>query len=180
MIRLFVGIALPGEVRQRLAGLCSGLAGARWVEPANMHLSLRFIGPVDEGVAEDVDAALAGVREPAFDLSVRRLDAFGSGQRVRTVWAGLAPSARLAHLHGKVETAVVRAGLQPDGRRFTPHVTIARLKNAGGARVGAFIEAHGGLAAMPFAVRHFTLFESVLGRQGARYRAVAEYPLDGA
>lgn len=181
MIRLFIGIALPAGLRHSLAGLCAGLAGARWVEPENMHLTLRYVGPVDEGEAEDVDAALAAVRgEPAFGLSLSGIDAFGSGHRVRAVWAGVAPEPALVHLRDKVESACVRAGLAPEGRRFTPHVTLARLKGVPEEPVRDFIEAHGGFAAAPFAVQAFTLFESLLGRGGAHYVALRDYPLGGA
>ncbi len=177
-MRLFVGIPLPEASRQALTGLCSGLPGARWVAPENMHITLRFIGEVPGAEAEDVDAALAAIRQPAFTLRLAGIDNFASRAKVRSLWAGFAPSAVLVRLRDKVESAIVRAGYDPEGRKFTPHVTIARFKKTPPARVGAFIEDVVGFPMEPFAVRHFTLFESILGRQGAHHRAVAEYPLD--
>src|SRR5476651_1757266 len=70
MIRLFVGIALPPELRLRLSLLCSGVPGARWVDPGNFHVTLRFIGEVDEGTASDIDVALAQIVAPRFALTL--------------------------------------------------------------------------------------------------------------
>lgn len=178
MFRLFVGIPLPAPVRDRLGGLCSGLPGARWVAPECMHVTLRFIGEVGGRDAEDVHDALARIRSSAFALTVAGIGCFESGRKVRTLWAGIAKEERLSRLHEKVETAVVRAGLEPDRRKFKAHVTLARFKNGGSPRIGPFIESNNTFATAPFAVDHFTLFRSFLGREGPHYEALADYPLD--
>lgn len=178
MIRIFVGVPLPEGVRERLAGLCSGLPGARWVAPENLHVTLRFIGEVDEAEAEDIDAALAAIRHGAFPLALAGADCFGSSNKVRVVFAGVEPSEPLMHLYGKVESVLVRLGLEPEGRKYKPHVTLARLRNTPRRRVGDFLAAAGPFRAEPFPVTGFTLFRSFLGRQGAHYEALAEYPLD--
>ncbi len=112
MLRLFVGIGLPPEHRLALSVICLGLHGARWVDPGNYHVTVRFIGEVDEGTASDVDAALTGVRSPAFPLSVEAVDVFGS-DKPRTLYAGVGKSPPLALLHERVEHALMRAGLEP-------------------------------------------------------------------
>ena len=178
MLRLFVGLALPDGVIARLAVMCSGLPGAHWVEATNMHLTLRFIGEVDETTAEEVDARLAGIAAEAFDLELRGLGTFGEGAKARAVWAGVAPSASLSHLHAKVESAVVRAGLSPEGRKFTPHVTLARLTRPQPSRLQSFIEGNGLFAAGPFQVAQFTLFESRPGNGGPIYIPLADYDLN--
>ena len=178
MIRLFVGIPIPPRHGEILARRCAGLPDARWVDPANMHLTLRFVGDIGEGAAEDVDASLATVQAPAFELRLAGFDSFGSGRRMRAVWVGFDPSPALRHLREKVESAVVRAGFPPEGRKFTPHVTLARLKGTTSARVRDFIETQDDLALAPFPVRRFTLFESFLGHGGARYRSAVDYPLE--
>ncbi len=180
MIRLFVGIPIPPEQGDMLARRCAGLADARWVDPTNMHLTLRFIGDIDEGAAEDVDASLATVQAPAFDLRLAGFDSFGSGRRMRAVWVGFDPSPALVHLRDKVESAVVRAGFPPEGRKFTPHVTLARLKRTPPADVRDFIETQDDLALPPFPVRRFALIESFLGHRGAHYRSAVDYPLEDA
>ena len=179
-MRLFVGVPLPDEVRESLGALCSGLPGARWVRPENMHVTLRFIGEVDRDTAEDIDATLAEVRAPAFALKLSGVGSFQSGRRVRVVWAGIEPCEALVRLHGKVESAVVRTGLESERRRFKSHITLARLKNTPSAKVGDYIEDRNAFAVEPFPVPHFTLFRSHLGREGAHYESLADYPLAGA
>lgn len=178
-MRLFVGIALPEDVRDRLGALQAGLPGARWVEPEKAHLTLRFIGETDGGRAEDIDEALAAIRAPAFGLRLSGIGCFESGRRVRAVWVGLDRSEALAHLADKVESAIARLGFPPERRKFTGHVTLARLDGAPAETVGPYIAHHNTFAAGPFPVDRFTLFRSFLGKRGSRYQALADYRLDG-
>jgi len=176
MIRLFAGIAVPDSHRQQLAAMQNGIKGARWVEPHNLHLTLRFIGEVDESVAEDLTTALDVVRADPFELTLKDIGTFG--RPPHSVWAGVedAPAGALGHLQSVVESIVVRAGLAAEGRKFSPHVTLARFKpSISQERLGAFVEAHAGLALPPFEVNGFTLFESHLSHLGAQYAAYAEY-----
>jgi 2'-5' RNA ligase len=179
-MRLFVGIALPEDIRARLALLQAGIPGARWVSPGNLHLTLRFIGEVDGGQAHDIDAALDAVKGPPFALTFSGLGCFDRKGRVHTIWAGIAKSEPLMRLQAKVETALVRLGLEPEGRKFLPHTALARMKNglAHSHKIGAYLEANNLFAAGPFEVSRFTLFRSHLGSAGAHYEALAEYPLD--
>ncbi len=176
-MRLFVGVPLPAEVRESLGNLCSGVPGARWVDAGTNHITLRFIGEVDSIQAEDIDAALNDVREPAFRLALRGVGCFDSGRKVRTVWAGVVRSDGLMHLRDKVESAIVRAGFEPERRKFKPHVTLARFKNTPSARVGPYLETHNTFAAGPFPVDRFHLLRSYLGHAGAQYQTIADYPL---
>lgn len=177
MIRLFVGLELPEAARERLHGLGGGVPGARWIAPENMHLTLRFIGNVTDDVVADIDEALARIRARAFDLEIAGLGEFSRGRRPAMIWAGVRPVPGLMDLQRRIEAAVVKAGFPPEGRRFTPHVTLARLKGGAPARVRAFVAEHNLLRIDPFPVARFTLFSSHLGRQGASYRAEADYPL---
>ena len=186
-MRLFVGIPLPDDVRARLAELRGGLKGARWVVPENLHLSLRFIGEVAGGEDRDIGHALKTVSARAFDMRLAGLGAFDRRGRVHAVWAGVETSVEkgvgkpdaLARLQGSVESTLVRSGLDPEHRKFKPHVTLARMKNGSAEETGQFLEAHHGFSAGPFTVDRFTLFESHLGRGGANYVALQDYPLQG-
>lgn len=180
MIRLFVGLELPDGIRARLAGLGGGVPGARWIPSENYHVTLRFIGEVDEGRAEDIDAILSRVRAPVFDMRIAGVGAFGRNHQVHTLWAGIADAPEIKQLHDKIDRAVMRAGLPPDRRKFMPHVTLARLHAAPVDRVEGF-KAHNALfSAGPFRVDSFVLFSSLLSRNGAIYRPEAEYPLRAA
>ena len=177
-MRLFVGISLPADIRLALGTLCSGLAGARWVSQENMHLTLRFIGDADNASATDLDAELNEVQMPVFELAFSGIGNFSKGARLRALWAGVESNEALLHLQGKVEKAAQRAGFEPEGRKFTPHMTLARFK---GQRVdlGDYLEANGAFATAPFPVEQFTLFESHLGHGGAHYVSLNDYPLNG-
>ncbi|QQP89041.1 RNA 2',3'-cyclic phosphodiesterase [Skermanella rosea] len=177
MIRLFVALELPEAVRERLAGLGGGVPGARWTEPENLHLTVRFIGEVENGLLPDIDAALGSVSAPAFDLVLDGVGQFGSGSRSRVLWAGVERNDALVHLNQKVESALVRAGLPREERRYSPHVTLARLRDAPQERVGRFIQDRGLFRAGPIRVEHFTLFESRPGSGGPVYDPLREYPL---
>lgn len=178
MVRLFVALDLPGTVRDRLAALTQApLPGARWVPPANMHLTLRFVGEVDHGRADDIDAALAGISARGFPLTLEGIGVFESGRRVHALWVGVERNPALEHLRAKVESALVRAGCEPERRKFSPHVTLARLDQPDAAKLGAFLHDNGLFRLGPVPVEHFTLFSSSLGRDGAHYTAEADYAL---
>ena len=177
MTRLFVAIELPGEVKCRLAALCFGVSGARWVAENNLHLTLRFIGEVDNTQIDDIDHALARVRAPVCDLSLDGVGQFESRRQPRVLWVGTPANDALTRLHDTVESALVRAGLEPEGRKFSAHITLARLREARRAKVADFIAEHSLFQAGPFPVTSFALFSSFLARNGAIHRIENEYPL---
>lgn len=178
-MRLFVAIPMPAEIADRLAGLMGGLDGARWIHPDDLHLTLRFCGEVDGGTAEDLAGALAALRAPAFDLRLAGFGTFGSGRRLRALWAATAASPALELLQGRVEQAVRSAGLEAEGRRFVPHVTLARF--AGGVadeEVSHWIALNSPFAAGPFRVPEAVLFESFPGGDGPHYERRLAVPLE--
>jgi len=176
-MRLFVALTLPENIRWQLRMLCGGLAGVRWVPPENFHITLRFLGYLDGGAMEDVDAALAGIRAPAFDLNFSCLGHFASGQRIKSIWAGIERTQALQHLHDKIESAVVRAGLTPDGLKFTPHATLARPRDLDRRKLQDYLAANSPFRTESFPVTHFTLFSSFHGSETAIYRAEQSYAL---
>jgi 2'-5' RNA ligase len=177
-MRLFVALLLPARVLEDLTRLCSGLPGARWVSPENMHLTLRFIGEVDGAGADDVHMALKRIRGPAFPLALSGLGSFQSGRKIRQLWAGVADQPALIRLADDVEKALVRAGLEPEGRKFKPHVTLARFNKKPGNKLAPYLEAYGAFCADPFPVTAFVLMRSHLGHGGAHHEALADYALE--
>jgi 2'-5' RNA ligase len=173
MLRLFVGIALPPELKLSLSLIATGLPGAKWVDAGNYHLTLRFIGEIDEGQAEDVDAALSQIHAPRFDVALATVGHFG----LRQLWAGVERNDTLQHLHGKIESALTRLGFPPEERRYTPHVTLARLKAASEGRLQSYLAQHALYRAPPFRVEYFSLIASYLTKAGAIYEDQADYPL---
>jgi 2'-5' RNA ligase len=180
MMRLFVALPLPEPVRDRLGRLGFGVPGANWVPASNMHLTLRFIGEVSGGEAQDIDAALQAIRAPAFDLVVESVGHFGPLRQARSLWAGIARNPPLGHLRDKVESAIVRCGHPPEGRKFSPHITLARIRGETGHHLANFLAEHSLLKLGPIAIEHFALFESHLKRDGSVYHELAQYPLVNA
>jgi 2'-5' RNA ligase len=177
-MRLFVALDLPWELRQRLAMLSgSGIPGARWVPPENYHVTLRFIGEAPGYLAEDIDHALAALRGRGFQLSLAGLGVFAKGGRSTQLWVGVERTPQLEHLQNKIETALQRCGLEPERRRFQPHVTLARLDNAPESKLASFVQAHNLFRAEPVPVEHFTLFSSLLGKEQPVYTSEVEYQL---
>jgi RNA 2',3'-cyclic 3'-phosphodiesterase len=175
MLRLFVGFALPPVLKLQLSMLCAGVPEARWVDAGNLHVTLRFIGEVDEGVASDIDAALLRVKAPRFPVALAGVGQFG----MRSLWIGVEKNPALLLLQTKVESALQRLGLPPETRRYTPHVTLARLRPPLGPRLAAFISDHARFRAEPFELDRFSLVASYLTKSGAIYEDQADYPLRG-
>jgi 2'-5' RNA ligase len=176
MMRLFVGIELPAEMKARLATMMTGLPGARWVEPDSLHLTLRFIGDVDERQAAILDEALSQIKRPPFELQVTGCGIFAQRRGPEAVWVGVASTPPLVDLQAAVERAAVRAGEAPEERRFRPHITLARLKDTPQPRLQSFV-AGNNLFKDSARVEHFTLFSSILRESGSLYHAEAAYPL---
>src|SRR5262249_26339271 len=141
MIRLFTAIELPESLRERLALMQGGVPGARWLGDEQLHLTLRFIGEGYENVAHDIDDALVGLRAPAFTLELAAVGEFG-GKVPRALWAGVRTNAALIHLQKKIETALQRLGLPAEERKYSPHVTLARLKGSPREKVAEFLAHH--------------------------------------
>ncbi|MDO9708796.1 RNA 2',3'-cyclic phosphodiesterase [Paracraurococcus lichenis] len=177
MIRLFVALALPAAIKAQLAMLSGGIPGARWVPPENYHLTLRFIGEIENWRAQEVDDALANIRAPSFELSLRGVGTFEKGGRINALWVGVEKTEGLSFLQAKVETALQRIGLEPERKRFSPHVTLARTDKAPPDKLVGFVQAHNLFRLPPVAVEHFTLYSSRLGKDAAVYVPEVEYEL---
>ena len=157
--------------------LSGGIPGARWVPPENYHLTLRFIGEVESWRAEEVDEALANIRARPFMLSLRGLGLFEKAGRISSLWVGVEKTDQLGLLQAKVETALQRIGLEPERKRFAPHVTLARTDRAAPEKLIAYVQAHNLFRLPPMAVEHFTLYSSRLGKEAAVYVSEVEYDL---
>ena len=176
MQRIFTGPEIPAEVGQELAMLRGGLPGARWIDPQNYHLTLRFIGDVDDSVAREVAWLLSQVRRTEFELRFDGLTSFG-GRRPRAVVATLAQTPSLMELQAEHERLMQRVGLEPEGRKYTPHVTLARLREVSSRQVAEYLSTRALVRPLPFTASHFVLFSSRASSGGGPYVVEAAYPL---
>jgi 2'-5' RNA ligase len=177
MVRLFVALALPDTLRTQLSMLAGGIQGARWVPPENYHLTLRFIGEVEGWRADEVDEALSTIRCKPFELCLRGVGTFEKAGKIQSLWVGVEKSDELTRLQAKVETALQRIGLDPERRRFAPHVTLARTDRAPADKLVAWVQAHNLFRAPAETMEHFTLFSSRLGKESPVYVPEVEYEL---
>ena len=156
--------------------LRGGLPGARWIDRENYHLTLRFIGDVDDEIAREVAWILGQVRRPGFELRFDGLISFG-GRRPRAVVATLASTPALIELQAEHERLLQRVGLEPEGRKYTPHVTLARLRDSSSRQVADYLATRALMPGLPFKVSRFVLFSSRASVGGGPYVVEAAYPL---
>jgi RNA 2',3'-cyclic 3'-phosphodiesterase len=175
MPRLFTALEIPAEVRNSLSLLRGGIPGAHWIDAENYHLTLRFIGDIDDATAREIAFVLDGISRMAFELRLDGLSSFG-GNKPRAIVATAAPTRQLIELQAEHERLMRRIGLEPEGRKFTPHVTLARLRNVSSRDVADY------LASRPywtptFRVTRFVLYSSRASVGGGPYVVEASYPL---
>ncbi|HEY5166255.1 MAG TPA: RNA 2',3'-cyclic phosphodiesterase [Pseudolabrys sp.] len=177
MPRLFTGVEIPSDIAQALGMLRGGLPGARWITPENYHLTLRFIGDVDDMIAHEVASMLGRVKRGAFELHLEGLTSFG-GRKPRAVVATVAPVQPLLDVQAEQERLMRRIGLEPEGRKYLPHVTLARLRASSNRDVAEYLSVRGLFRTTPFRVSRFVLFSSRASVGGGPYVIEASYPLN--
>lgn len=178
MPRLFTALEIPGDLAQSLSFLRGGLPGARWIDPENYHVTLRFIGDVDFRTADEFVNGLARIERGPVSVKIRGLDAFG-GNKPHSVHAVVERTPALSDLQAEMERIAQRAGLKPEGRKFMPHVTIARLRGAKGQDVADYLALRGNFSEPPFSAASFVLYSSRDSVGGGPYIVEERFPLAG-
>ncbi len=178
MPRLFSAVELPEDIREHLSDLNAPLPGSKWVDHDDMHITLRFAGDIDGGLAREFTDLLGEIEVDAFEIRLEGLGTFG-GNDPRTIWAGVSPSAELEALARANERAARSAGLRPQHRPFKAHVTLARLRSTPPERVARYLGRIGAFRSRRFAVSQFVLYSSKPKVGGGPYVVEAAYPLRG-
>jgi 2'-5' RNA ligase len=176
MPRLFTALEVPRNVAMSLSLLRGGLPGARWIDVENYHITLRFIGDVDGRTADEIVDRLDRIERPEFQTALTSIGSFGS-KKPHSVWAGVAPSPEMHALQAEIERICQRIGLPPDPRKFTPHVTLARLKHCRLDDVVHYLSGRGNFYTAPFAVSRFVLMSSKESVGGGPYLTEEIFPL---
>ncbi|MFC7052455.1 RNA 2',3'-cyclic phosphodiesterase [Hansschlegelia quercus] len=176
MPRLFTAIEIPEDIGAALATYRGGLSGARWIDVENYHVTLRFLGDVDDETAREASYLLGHVRRAPFDVTIEGIDVFG-GSRPRALIARVKPSTALTELQAEHERLMRRAGLEPERRNFTPHVTLARLRDASSRAVADYLGLRGGPTRLSFRAERFVLYSSRDSVGGGPYVEEATYVL---
>lgn len=176
MPRLFTGIELPASATSSLASARGGISGARWIEPEDYHLTLRFIGDVDIRTANEIANAMWDVRRQAIAIQFEGLNWFG-GDKPRTIVAKIKPTPALLDLQSEHERRLRRLGLPPETRKYLPHVTLARLRSASTLAVAGYLGSRGALFVPGFDARQFVIYSARDAVGGGPYVVEAAYPL---
>jgi RNA 2',3'-cyclic 3'-phosphodiesterase len=176
MPRLFTGLELRAAVVGQLALMRGGVVGARWLEPEDYHITLRFIGDIDAGAARDIDETLGDIRRPKAPIRFEGLSWFG-GDKPRAIVAKVKADPALMDLQAEQERRLRRIGIEPETRKYTPHVTLARLRGASQTAVASYLALRGALIADSFNAERFVLYSAREGSGGGPYVVEAAYPL---
>ncbi|MEZ2129864.1 MULTISPECIES: RNA 2',3'-cyclic phosphodiesterase [unclassified Sinorhizobium] len=176
MPRLFTALEIPRNAAMSLSLLRGGLPGARWIDVENYHITLRFIGDVDGRTADEIVERLDRISRTEFQLRLEGIGSFGS-KKPHAIWAGVSQSPEMYALQGEIERICQRIGLPPDPRKFTPHVTLARLKFPRVDDVVHYLTGHGNFHTTPFTVSRFVLLSSRESVGGGPYLTEEVFPL---
>lgn len=184
MYYLFVAVEPPLAIRYQLAMLCKGLPGAAWRNHEQFHLNLRFIGSVDGGQMADIASVLASIKAEPFEITLEGVGFFPPKRVAETIWAGVQKNDALVHLHKKIDTALIRIGLEPEHRKYAPHVTLGRfgpgpVKNDNPKALAGYLAHNSLFRAKPFRCDSFSLFSSSRSNQGPLYTREGVYSLTG-
>jgi RNA 2',3'-cyclic 3'-phosphodiesterase len=178
MLRLFTGVELPTLVTEDLAMMQGGIVGATWIDPESFHITLRFIGDIDLGLGREVALALHQKEFKPFSIILKGIDVFG-GKKPHSIIAHVEESAELRRLQQSQERICQSLGLEPEPRKFVPHVTLARLRDADPSALQRFIESHALYRSGSIRVEQFVLFSSRPSRGGGPYAVEETYAMAG-
>lgn len=177
MPRLFLSIEMPPGYVLAFEALKDPALPARWTPPEQYHLTLHFIGDASEDRTQELREALSYVNGQSFDLELKGANAFPDPRRPRVLVVDTSLPPELESLHRSLGQALRKLGFETESRRFHPHVTLARLKDADRSEVEAFLHRTQAFTLEPFLVDRFYLYESILQRSGALHRPLQAYPL---
>lgn len=177
MKRLFVGLSLPVEISSALVLLQFGVRGASWVPPEQFHLTLCFIGKINNRVVEDVFEILEGINQKSFSLQLTGVNHFATKGSMKSLWVGVEKNPDLLALRKKICSTLIRNNISPDTREFYPHVTIAKLRNASLQDISWYERTNNLFKTNRFRVTDFTIFESYLKRTASTYISLNDISL---
>lgn len=177
MARLFVTADIPETILKRIRTLECNFPGGRPTPPDQLHLTLRFIGEVDEWAVEEISTQLQGIKTTVFPLRLQEIGCFGRARNPSILWIGATPTDQLHLLKKKIDSRLRGVGIAGDGRRFRPHITLARLKNCSRPHLQNFLAQYSLIQSPEFQVESFSLYRSTLTPKRALHTRLERFAL---
>lgn len=182
-MRTFIAVNLPDEIKKKVAETTAGLkkidSGVKWVEPQNLHLTLKFLGWVEDTRLPEVVQITGKVSSPSFKLKLAGAGGFPRGKNPRVLWVDIKEGAEeLKALANRLEEDFSSAGFRAEEREFSPHLTIGRVKGKRG--IDKVMEEMGHLAGVEFGecqVQNLEIMKSTLTRKGPTYEVYKSFEL---
>lgn len=178
MLRLFTGLELSEDTALDLKMMQTGVLGARWVDAENFHITLRFIGDIDDSLGREVAHALERLAMKPFAVVVKGVGVFG-GNKPHAIIAYIEENADMRRLQLAQERICQSLGLEAENRKFIPHVTLAKLRDPDPVDLRRFIESHALYRSQTFVATSFMLFSSRPLRGGGPYAVEESYAMVG-
>ncbi len=176
-MRLFTAIEFDDLIKSQLLDLRDNLHGLKWVRENQLHLTLRFIGNVDDGQAAILNQQFQKIQDSSLRLKIQGVGVFPDTSRARILWAGIVAERNLFALQEKIEEAIVKSGLEPETRAYHPHITLARIKYVDREILKNYLEKHREWSLETVYINSFHLVESTLNRDGSIYHNIGTYQL---
>jgi len=173
----FVALDLPTAVREELMLIASGVPGAHWVDEERLHLTLRYLGPVDGQVLRDLQGALSRIEVEPFALQLQGIGFFPPRGAPENLWVGVVRNEALERLRARIDSLATRLGVTPDRRRYTPHVTLARLHDAPASRLARYAAGQALWKSPSFVPASFSLYSSHRRPDGTVYQRELLVPI---
>lgn len=177
MPRLFVAVDPPEQIRDEISAIYCAIPGTRWMTDEQIHLTLRFIGEVDTSVENKVIDVLEKISISPFTISLKGIGYFPPRKEPRVLWVGMLENELLLRLQKQIERAITSLDIEPDSRKFYPHITIARLSDPHREKIARFISENTLFATEPFEISEFYLYRSYQGKEGSHYVKEATFRL---
>lgn len=188
-VRCFIAVELPEEIRAGLSRLQTKLKSGnqfsvKWVDPYSVHLTLKFLGNINADMTSQITEAMGEAAQGVspFHLEIKGLGVFPNPRRVQVIWVGISGEVdKLLQLQKGIESALARLGFTPEARAFTPHLTLARVRDLASPderqRLGQLIASTKFEAGYTFPVNAVSLMRSQLTREGAIYSQLSSVEL---
>ncbi len=180
MVRLFVAIDIPDNIKTYIQGMARAIPKARSVPPDQLHLTLKFIGEVESSLLLDILDALGRINTPRFALQLKGVGTFPPRGTPRVLWVGtktMENKDNLFDLRKQIEKTLFAAGIAKEKKKFSPHITLARLNNSPIKLLHNFLAGNALLESPWFEVNCFTLYSSQLTPKGAIHTVEERYQL---